>query len=188
MNVWAEISSGVADMKRTNKITLCALMSALAVVIMLIAYFPYLTYAVPAFAGLCIMVVLLELGKKWAVSAYLVSAALSVLLCEPEAMLMYVFLLGYYPILKAVIERLDRPIFEWFIKIILFNVIVVFVYSFIAKLFGVNLSDTNDFGKYTVYIVLIAANFVFVIYDIMFSKMAIFYFYKIQPKLKKFFK
>lgn len=175
-------------MKRTNKITLCALMSALAVVIMLTAYFPYLTYAVPAFAGLCVMVVLLELGNKWAVSAYIVSAALTVLLCEPEAMLMYVFLLGYYPILKAVIERINKPFLEWPIKIVIFNAVVILVYSFIAQLFGVNLSDTNDFGKYTVYIVLAVANPVFLVYDITISKMAIFYFYKIQPKLKKFFK
>ena len=53
-------------MKNTNKITLCALLSALAVVLMLTAYFPYLTYAVPAFAGLCIMAVLIEIGPKWA--------------------------------------------------------------------------------------------------------------------------
>lgn len=175
-------------MKRTNKITLCSLMSALAVVIMLTAYFPYLTYAVPAFAGLCIMVVLLELGNKWAVSAYIVSAVLTVLLCEPEAMLIYVFLLGYYPILKAVIERVNKPFLEWPIKIVIFNAVVILVYRFIAQLFGVNLSDSNDFGKYTVYIVLAVANPVFVVYDITVSKMAVFYFYKIQPKLKKFFK
>ena len=103
-------------------------------------------------------------------------------------MLMYVFLFGYYPILKAVIERINKPFLEWPIKIVVFNAVVILVYSFIAQLFGVNLTDTNDFGKYTVYIVLAVANPVFVIYDIMFSKMAIFYFYRIQPKLKKFFK
>ena len=175
-------------MKHTNKVTLCALMSALAVVVMLTAYFPYLTYAVPAFAGLCVMAVLLEIGFKWAISCYVVSAALTMLFCEPEAMLMYVFLFGYYPILKAVIERINKPFFEWLIKVVLFNAVVITVYSFIAKLFGVDLSDTNDFGKYTVYIVLAVANPVFVVYDITISKMAIFYFYKIQPKLKKFFK
>ena len=40
-------------MKNTSKITFSAIMSALAVVIMLISYFPYLTYAIPAIAGLC---------------------------------------------------------------------------------------------------------------------------------------
>ena len=175
-------------MKRTNKITLCALMAALAVVLMLAAYFPYLTYAIPAFAGLCIMVVLLEAGAKWAISAYITSAVLTVLFCEPEAMLMYVFLFGYYPILKAFIERIKKPILEWPIKMIFFNVVVILVYSFIAQLFGVNMSDTNDFGKYTVYIVLAVANVVFVIYDITVAKMATFYIYIIKPKLNKLLK
>ena len=85
-------------------------MAALAVVLMLAAYFPYLTYAIPAFAGLCIMVVLLETGAKWAISAYITSAVLTLLFCEPEAMLMYVFLFGYYPILKAFIEKINKPL------------------------------------------------------------------------------
>ena len=175
-------------MKRTNKITLCALMAALAVVLMLAAYFPYLTYAIPAFAGLCIMVVLLETGAKWAISAYITSAVLTLLFCEPEAMLMYVFLFGYYPILKAFIEKINKPLLEWPIKMIFFNVVVILVYSFIAQLFGVNMSDTNDFGKYTVYIVLAVANVVFVIYDITVAKMATFYIYIIKPKLNKLLK
>ena len=163
-------------------------MSALAVVMMLGAYFPYLTYTIPAFAGLCIMVVLLELGAKWAISAYITSAVLTLLFCEPEAMLMYVFLFGYYPILKAFIEKINKPLLEWPIKMIFFNVVVILVYSFIAQLFGVNMSDTNDFGKYTVYIVLAVANVVFVIYDITVAKMATFYIYIIKPKLNKLLK
>ncbi|MBO5210565.1 MAG: hypothetical protein J6B80_01380 [Clostridia bacterium] len=175
-------------MKRTNKITLCALMAALAVVLMLGAYFPYLTYTIPAFAGLCVMIVLLEIGAKWAISAYITSAVLTILFCEPEAMLMYVFLFGYYPILKAFIERIKKPIFEWPIKMIFFNAVVILVYSFIAELFGVTLTDTNDLGKYTVYIVLVVGNIVFVIYDITVAKMASFYYYIIQPKLRKILK
>ena len=101
---------------------------------------------------------------------------------------MYVFLFGYYPILKAFIERIKKPILEWPIKMIFFNVIVILVYSFIAQLFGVNMSDTNDFGKYTVYIVLAVANVVFVIYDITVAKMATFYIYIIKPKLNKLLK
>ena len=103
-------------------------MAALSVVLMLGAYFPYFTYTIPAFAGLCIMVVLLELGTKWAISAYITSALLTVLFCEPEAMLMYVFLFGYYPILKAVIEKLRKPVVEWVLKIVSFNIAVIIIY------------------------------------------------------------
>ena len=43
---------------------------------MLLSYFPYLTYAVPAVAGLFIMAAVIEAGYKWALGAY---AAASVL-------------------------------------------------------------------------------------------------------------
>ena len=175
-------------MKRTNKVTLCALMASMAVVLMLCAYFPYLTYAIPAFAGLCIMVVLLEIGSKWALSAYITSAILTILICEPEAMLMYVFLFGYYPILKALIERINKPFLEWPIKVVFFNIVVILVYNFIASIFGVHITDDNEFGKYTLYIVLALGNIVFVVYDITVSKMASFYFSIIQPKLHKILK
>ena len=175
-------------MKNTNKITLCALLAALAVVLMLTAYFPYLTYAVPAFAGLCIMAVLIEIGPKWAFLSYITSAALTLILCEPEAMLMYVFLFGYYPILKVIIERIDKPFIEWPIKILVLNAVVIFVYSVVAKLFGVDMSDMGDFGKYSTVILLVLANIVFVVYDITVSKMSWFYIEKIHPHIKKLFK
>ncbi len=175
-------------MKNTNKVTLSALMAALAVVLMLTAYFPYLTYAIPAFAGLTIMVVLIETNAKWAFSAYLTSAVITFLLCEKEAMLMYVFLFGFYPILKSLIEKINKPLIEWPIKFIILNASVIFVYSVMAKLFGISMTDMGDFGKYTVYILLIVANAVFIVYDFMLSKMSVFYIYKLHPKIKKLFK
>ena len=36
---------------------------------MLLSYFPYLTYAVPAVAGLLIMITVIEAGYKWALGA-----------------------------------------------------------------------------------------------------------------------
>ena len=71
---------------------------------------------------------------------------------------------------------------------LIFNVVVIFVYSVIAKLFGVDFSNDFSLGKYTAYIVLAVGNVVFVIYDITVAKMSTFYFYIIKPKLRKFFK
>ncbi len=175
-------------MKRTNKITLSALLSALAVVVMLCAYFPYLTYAIPAFAGLFIMISLLEIGNKWALLSYITSSALTILLCEKEAMLMYVFIFGYYPILKAFIERIKKPILEWLIKMLFFNLVIISVYLFIAGLFGIDLSKEIAIGKYMEYIILAMGNIVFVVYDITVSRMASFYIYLIRPKIHKLLK
>ena len=92
-------------MRKTGHITFGAVLAALAVVVMLMSYFPYLTYSIPALAGMFIMVAVIELGNKWALFSYVVSAFLSVLFAEPEAAFLYVFLFGSYPIIKVLIEN-----------------------------------------------------------------------------------
>ena len=101
-------------------------MAALAVVMMLVSYFPYLTYAVPAVAGLFIMVIVIELNIKWAILSYFCSAVFVFLFAEMESKFMYIALLGYYPIAKALIERINKNFIEIPIKLILFNINVVF--------------------------------------------------------------
>ena len=163
-------------------------MSALAVTFMLLSYFPYLTYAIPAFAGLCIMAVVIEINLKWAFLSYLTSAVLVLLSAEPESRLIYVFFLGYYPILKAIIEKIKHPVPEWILKIISFNCAVLFVYLIFAKPMGIDFSDFGALGKYGALIVLGLGNLAFVLYDIAVSKMAMVYIWTISPKLKKILK
>lgn len=175
-------------MKNNAKLTLCAVMSALAVVITLMAYFPYLTYALPAMAGLCVMVVLIEIDKKWALLTYASSALILFFVGELEAKLLYISFLGYYPILKAIIEKLKNPVLEWLLKAVCFNAVVIFVYTVFSSLLGLNTEDFGILGKYGNYILLVAANVVFVLYDICISRMATFYFIKLHSKIEKIFK
>ena len=175
-------------MKNNAKLTLCAVMAALAVVITLMAYFPYLTYTLPAIAGLCVMVVFIEINAKWALLTYISSAAILFFVGEFEAKLLYICFLGYYPILKAFIEKLKKPVFEWLIKFICFNAVIIFVYTVFSSALGINSEDLGILGKYGNLILLIAANFVFVIYDICVSRMAVFYLIKVHPKIKNIFK
>lgn len=175
-------------MKKSVKITFSAIMAALAVAFMLLSYFPYLTYAIPAISGMFIMVTVIEVNKKYAFAAYLASAVLVFLLAEPESKLMFVALFGYYPILKAILDRVEpRPI-QWILKFAVFNAAVTLVYFVFASLFGITLDGLGDFGKYTVIILFVAGNFVFVFYDIAISKMAAVYLQVLAPKFKKIFK
>lgn len=175
-------------MKKTVKITFSALMAALAVVFMLLSYFPYLTYAIPAIAGLFIMAVVIELGYKWAFVSYISSAVLVFLFAEVESRLLYIFFLGYYPILKALIERIRKPVPEWILKFISFNIAVLAVYLIFAKPMGISLEDFGTLGKYGAIIILALGNFAFAVYDLAVSRMAGFYITAVKPKLNKFLK
>lgn len=190
-NVWVETLYLVANgeiMKNSTKITLSAMMAALATVFMLLSYFPYLTYAIPAVAGLFIMVIVIEIDFKWAFLSYLTSAALVFLFAEPESKLMYICLFGYYPIIKGLVEKINKPVFEWTLKLICFFVAVVLAYFVFASLFGINLDDLGDFGKYSVLILLLFGTVAFVFYDIAVSKMSFVYFNRLHGRIRRIFK
>ena len=172
-------------MKNTGKITISAIFSALAVVIMLTSYFPYLTYAVPAVAGLFIMIIVIELNIKWAILSYLSSAVFVFLFAETESKFMYIALLGYYPIVKALIEKIGKAFIEIPIKLILFNISVLAVYLLLADIVGISKEEFGDFGKWGAFMLLGIGNFVFILYDIMVSKIAALYIIKLHPRIKK---
>jgi len=175
-------------MKRNTKITFSAMMAALATAFMLFSYFPFLTYAIPAIAGLFIMAIVIEIDLKWAVCAYTASAILVFILAEKESMLLYVAFFGYYPVFKALVEKIRKPLLEWPIKLVIFNGAVLLVYFVLAEFLQIPMDDMGQIAKYGVAILLAAANVVFVLYDIAVSRMAMMYMAVFKPKIKKIFK
>ena len=146
---------------------------------MLLSYFPYLTYAVPAVAGLLIMVAVIEAGYKWALGAYIAASVLVFLFAEPEGKLLYICFFGYYPILKAVFDRRKSRIVEWILKLAVFNAAIIAVYAVFARLFGVSL---EEFGEH---IFLLLGNAVFVLYDIAVSRSAAVYMHMLHPRVQR---
>lgn len=187
VNVWAETLSVVADMK-TKNITFCGIAAALATVIMLTGYFPYLTYAIPCIASMVIMVVVVELGKKYAFATYLVSLLPIILFCEPESKLLYICLAGFYPILKAIFEKTRSRVLEYILKIALVNASIFAIYLLSVFVLGIPFDDMGEFGKYGGAILVIAANITFLLYDFCIGKMAFAYIIKFHPSVKKMLK
>lgn len=175
-------------MKQTSKITFSGITAALAVVIMLTSYFPWLTYAIPAVAGLCMIMPVIESGCSWAFGAYLASVLPVFLFSEPEAKLLYVAFFGYYPILKAVIDRKCPKAFAWPLKLVVFNAAVLLVYLVLVPALGINIDDFGEFEKYGLYAFWAAANVVFVFYDIAVSQAAGFYMARLHANIKKYLK
>ena len=175
-------------MRNTSKITFCALMAALSVAFMLLAYFPYFTYAVPALAGVVGLVVLIEVGGKWTWLTYIVSAVLCVIFAETEAKFMYVLLFGYYPILKAYIEKINNRLIQYLIKFALFNSAVISVLFITIKVLGMPFDNFGGFGIFGSALFLILANITFYLYDIVLVRVAMVYLKRIHPLVKKVLK
>lgn len=175
-------------MKQSKRIALCGMLSALAVVIMLMAYFPYLTYALPALSGALFAIVLIELGGKWAFGSYATAAIIALLLCEKEAAVIFVAFFGYYPIVKAYLERISSKTVEYLLKFLLFNVAVIVSYVVIIFVFGIPLEGLGDFGKYTLLILLALANIMFVVYDLALTRVYVDYMGKLHTKIMRLLK
>ena len=173
---------------KTKRLSFSAMMAALATVLMLVGYFPYLTYAVPCVASLPIMVVLIELNKKSAIYTYIASILPVFLFCEPESKLLYLCFVGFYPVLKAVFEGLKSRALEFVLKFVSFNLGVVVIYLLSKFVFGISFEDLGELGRYGAVIFLVLANLVFLAYDFCLSKMAVYYMYRLHLSVQKLLK
>lgn len=163
-------------------------MAALATVIMLVAWFPYVTYAVPCTAAIAIMIVVIEYGKKAAFITYFVSVVPIMLFAENEAKLIYVFFAGFYPILKALFELPRSRVLEFVLKFLSFNASVGTIYLASTFVFGVSYDDLGELGKYGAVIFLVLVNLVFIAFDFCISKMATYYILRFHENVAKILK
>ena len=151
---------------KTKNTAICGLITALSVVLMMLTtLIPVFMYVIPIVTGLLVLFVADVADKKWGAGVYFSTAFLSVLLItDKEAALTYALFFGYYPLIKDFIEKLPGFI-SWILKLLIFNLsaIGIGVISFFA--FGVSGDEYNEFGKFTIPILLIMANVAFILYD-----------------------
>lgn len=180
-------------MKQTSRIALGGMMGALTLLCLMLTLFPYATYALPALAGIFLIPVVVECGKRFAATLYAATAILSLLITpDLEAKWLYVCFFGYYPIIKAVAETRHSRVVEWGIKIGTFNIAVVAAYVIVCQLgfslgefavAGVSLPLSAILGLF-----LFAGNVVFVLYDVALTRALPLYFSRFQPLLQRLLK
>lgn len=186
-------------LNQSKKIALTGIISALAVAVMLIAFFPYLTYAVPAAAGILTVVLVVEIDVKWAFLSYGVTALISALFCEKEASIVYIAFFGFYPIVKYLIEKLQKRKLETVLKFVLFNLCLVLVVILTTAFLGIDVAEfmgTKDgfkFGalnlgylaKYMGAVLVVLSNVMFFVYDYALDRVISLYYHKYHNKIRK---
>ncbi len=177
------------QMRQSSKTAVCAMVAALSVVVMMLTVIPVMTYTAPAFAGMLLIIVVIEIDKKWAFGVYVAVSALGLLIAtDKEAAVMYLVFFGYYPILKAMLESKMPRWLEIVIKFVIFNVAMVGCYYILINVFGMPMDDMNELGKYGPLILLAMGNVVFLLYDYALTKLVIVYQMKWQDKFRRLFK
>lgn len=123
----------------TKAIALCAVMAALAALIMLTGgLIPVMTYCSPMLASLCLIPVLDAFGSgpSWAVWA--VTGALSLLIgADKEAAFFWVFF-GFYPIIRPFFNRIKSRPLRIALKACLFAALAAVMYGLTCFIFGID--------------------------------------------------
>ena len=148
---------------------------------------PFAEFTCPALAGIVLTAVVIDFGRKTAWLCYAVVALLSLVITpNKEAALLFVFFLGYYPILKSVLEQTKSRVMEWFFKLLIFNAAMISAYAVIIYLLGMTevLAEMNEISQYGALVFLLLGNLVFLLYDYALSGLIAIYCAKLRPKLK----
>lgn len=157
--------------KSTMRIAVCGVISALGLVLMILTNIvPVGTYAFPCFAGILLVAIVIEYKWKWAMLVYAVISVLSLLLAgDKEAVVFFIMLFGYYPVLKNIIESRFQPKFGkisgYILKLLIFNAAAIASFFITTLLLAIPADEYTIFGVYVPWVFLIIGNIFFVIYD-----------------------
>lgn len=146
-------------MKKTKKLALAALMSALSVAVMYMgSLFEIMDLSTAAIASMCVLLVLVETGMRYAWLTYAVSGVLALILLPVKlAAIMFIGFLGFYPMAKAFFEQKCRGWLCLVLKILLLNVCTAIMLVAVRYVMAEAL--------WFEIMVLVLVNIVFVVYD-----------------------
>lgn len=195
-SAWAEISFRAADMKQSKKITVSAMAIALSVVFMSLgAFIEVLDLTVAAITSCVMAFVFIEVGKPYTYFVWLGTSVLSFAFF-PHSFnwISYLILFGFYPILKAYIEKTPKAL--WIpIKLAYFLVGAVLMVAASTYILGIPFLDEEisiSFFKehmgllrICVFLALVLALF---LYDVFMTVMIRTYFSSIRRRIERFLK
>ena len=156
----------------------CGIVTALCVALMLLgAVIPIAMFIAPALAGFLIATVCVECGRTMAL----------LFVPDKEVALIFVFLLGYYPLAKPKFERIRPAVLRIVCKLLLCNGAVLAMYGLVFLL--VPAGSISQELRTTALAVSLATlamgNVAFVLYDRALHNMLMMYRLVWRPKLHK---
>lgn len=174
-------------MNHTIRVAFCGVLAGLSVALLfLTALLPTGSIGFPAVAGLLLVIPVIEIGVRWAFPIYLTAALLALFFVpNKQAAALYVFFFGYYPLLKALVERPRNKALQWVLKLVVFNVAAVSGYLIVVVLNLLPVGSFQLFGISLPWVFWLVGNGVFVLYDIAMTGVILFYIKRLHPTFRK---
>jgi hypothetical protein len=147
------------------------------------------TYALPALSGILLVAVVIELGTAWAWPVYIAVSVLSLILAaDKEAAVLFILFFGYYPIIKALLEKTGKKYLILILKFIIFNVSIIACYFLSIKVLGVPVESFTIRGVYLPWVFLLVGNITFILYDYAVSSIVVTYYQRFHPAVNRLFR
>ena len=165
----------------TRKLTTCALLAALGVVLLYLgSLVEVLDVSMAVIVSLfCIFAVIEYSGSApWLI--YAVTGVLSLILLPIKTpALLYLLFFGYYPILKEKLEKRSRAV-SWVLKEVIFHLAL----ALMLLLYHVTMTEENA-SPWFLYAAFVAlAEVAFPIYDLALTRLISFYLFKLRKLLR----
>lgn len=169
-------------LKKSTQVAIGGLSAAICLLLMFMTgLIPLSSYIFPSMAGIVLIAVAQENGNRSAVLVYVVTSLLALMIVpDREAVILFIMLLGYYPILKPKIEC-NPLLVRLFLKLLLLNISVISFYFVLKYLFA--MPDMAEGLKYGAYTLLILANLTFFLYDHLVGQLMRIYTKWFRPKI-----
>ncbi len=172
---------------KSRRIALCGMFSALSLTCMLMGSFlPFSAYLAPAISGIFILPVVIEYKLRTGVMMFFAVSLLSVFLTPNKEMVaVFIFLLGWYPIVKLQLDKIKSKPLMWVVKMVAFNISTALAYFFILVIFPVGevIAEYESMSTVFIFILAAGANLTFIIYDRALNRLIGFYLFVWRKKI-----
>ncbi len=169
------------DAIKTKRIALNGILGALTVIcLVLAAILPTNRLSLYALSSFFVAVSIIESGVKAGWIFYVATCLLALIVVPNKlGIIPYVIFFGMYGIVKYYIEKLNKIIVEYMLKLVFFNICVGIAALTVIEFFGFKLAVELPW-----WLLIIALQVIFFLYDIVYTLFINFYRGKLRPKLK----
>lgn len=166
---------------KTKRIALNGILGAVAVICLLLAVIvPTSRISLYALSSFFVAVSIIESGARAGWLFYAATSLLALIVVPDKlGIVPYAIFFGLYGIIKFYIEKLDRIVLEYILKFVFFNACMGVAIWAVRDLFGFAVSS-----KFPWWVLIIAFEVVFFVYDYVYTLFVAYYRDKLRPKLK----
>lgn len=168
--------------RRTKYLAVSAILTALGVIILSLgSLIEVLDLSTAVLASILCVYAMIEMGGAYPWMIWLATAILSALLLPLKTpAFFYALFFGYYPILKAYLERLPGPV-EWILKLVSLHASLVLIWL-LFKIFIPSEPETETHGMlYLLYGMILCG---FFLYDYVLTKLITLYLRRLRDRFR----